>query len=184
MQDAADAYRRFLAGEEDALAALVTAWRPGLQTYLTGLVRDAALAEDLTQEAFVRLCLRRPPERGEARVKTWLYTVGRNLALDALRRRKRRGDLPLESAADRGDDAASPELQLLRQERAQAVHRAMAQLPVQQRELLRLTYFEGFDTAALAKILKKSRHNVSAQLYRAKQSLKAILEKEGDLNEI
>lgn len=178
MQEAAAAYRRFLAGEEAALTALVTAWRPGLQAYLTGIVGDAALAEDLTQEAFVRLCLRRPPERGDAGVKTWLYTVGRNLALDALRRRKRRGEQPLEAAPAQENPAASPETLLLQRERAAAVHRAMAQLPAQQREILRLTYFEGFDLAALARILKKSRHNTSAQLYRAKQSLKAILERE------
>ena len=183
MEDAAQAYRRFLDGDEAALAALVTACRPGLQAYLTGLVGDAALAEDLTQETFVRLCIKRPPDRGGASFKTWLYAIGRNLALDALRRRQRRGEQPLESLPERADEDAAPEALLLRQERAQALRRAMARLPAQQREILRLTYFEGFETAELAKILKKSRHAVSAQLCRAKQSLNAILEKEGEFDE-
>lgn len=60
-----------------------------------------------------------------------------------------------------------------------AVHRAMDKLPEQYRQVLRLTFFEEFDNGEAAEIMQKTKRQVEMLIYRAKQALKAQLEKEG-----
>ena len=178
MDNGTELYRRFLAGDEDAILALVAAYRPGLQQYLYGFLHDAGLAEDLTQETFVRLLLKRPKDSGGASFKTWLYTIGGNLARDRLRKEKRKRELPLEVCFSLADPSPTPETTAETAAQHAQLLRAMEQLSPVQRQALYLTYFEGFEVQALAKILGKSRHNTSALLYRAKQALRQLLEQE------
>ncbi len=183
MDNGSDAYRRFLSGDEDALQELVADFRPGLQRYLCGMVHDMDTAEDLTQETFVRLLLRRPRDKGGASFKTWLFAIGGNLARDHLRRENRRAAAPLEDCFFLSDPAPTPETAALKAEQRERLAQAMEALPSAQRQALYLTYYEGFSTEELAAILGKSRHNASALLYRAKASLRQLLEQEDDFYE-
>ena len=178
MDNGSDAYRRFLAGDEDALLELVSAFRPGLQQYLYGFVHDMDLAEDLTQETFVRLLAGRPKDKGGASFKTWLFTIGGNLARDYLRKHGGRVLLPIDDCFALADPAPTPETAALREEQRLLLTKALQRLSPDHRQALYLTYYEGFDVEALARILKKSRHNTSALLYRAKGALRQILEQE------
>ncbi|MBQ7597048.1 MAG: RNA polymerase sigma factor [Clostridia bacterium] len=178
MDNASDAYRRFLAGEDDALGVLVCAYRPGLQQYLFGFVHDMDTAEDLTQETFVRLLLKKPKDSGGASFKTWLFTIGGNLARDHLRKAKRRRTQPLADGFDLADPAPTPELLALKAEQQSRLAAALRRLSPTYRQALYLTYYEGFDTEALSAILGKSRHSTSALLYRAKGALRQELEQE------
>ena len=96
MDHGESSYRRFLDGDPDALCDLIAVYRAGLTYYLIGIVRDPSVAEELVEETFFRLCYKKPSYRRVAGFKTWLYTVGRNLALDHLRRQKRLADRPVE----------------------------------------------------------------------------------------
>ncbi len=175
----AEAYARFLAGDDGAMLELVRLYRPGLTFFIGGIVGNADLAEELTQETFVKLCVKRPKNRGGGTFKTWLYAMGRNLALDALRRRNRRAEEPLPPELPAPAAAGDPADAVLRAEDAAAVRRALGGLSTAYRQALTLTYYEGFDVPSLAKILKKNPHAVSALLYRARAALKAQLEQEG-----
>ena len=176
MDQGADSYRRFLQGDEQALGALVAAYRPGLRAYLYGIVRDWDLADDLTQETFVKLCLKKPRDKGGASFKTWLYTIGRRTALDYLRRRRVR-TVPLDDCFDlSGGD--TPEDALLRKRATARLYAALEAMQPQHRQILYLVYFESFTPAEAAKILGKSSHNTSALLYRAKQALRRELDEE------
>ena len=183
MDNGSDLYRRCLDGDEDALAGLVSAYRPGLQRYLCGIVHDMDTAEDLTQETFVRLLMRRPKDKGGASFKTWLFTIGGNLARDHLRKAKRRGTVPIEDCFTLTDPAPTPEASVLAAAEKMRLQKALEQLSPAHRQALYLTYYEGFDTEALAAILGKSRHNTSALLYRAKAALRQLLEQEDDFDE-
>ena len=177
MDNGADSYRRFLEGDESALTALVTAFRPGLRGYLNGIVHDWDLADDLTQETFVKLCLKKPRDKGTASFKTWLYTIGRRTALDYLRRQKRTREEPLEDCFSLADDD-TPESAVLRAQTNERLYAALQSLQPQHRQLLYLIYFEAFTPAQAAKILHKSSRSVSSQLYRAKEALRRVLREE------
>ena len=181
MDQGADSYRRFLAGDEEALGELVALFRPGLRAYLYGMVRDWETADDLTQETFVKLCLKKPRDKGGASFKTWLFTIGRRTALDHLRRRKIR-TVPLDDCFDlsAGD---TPETVLLRKQATDRLYKALEALQPQHRQILYLVYFESFTPAEAAKILGKSSRNTSSLLYRAKQALRRELQEEVFFNE-
>ncbi len=181
MDNGSERYRRCLDGDEEALASLVAEYRPGLQRYLCGMVHDMETAEDLTQETFVRLLLKRPKDKGVASFKTWLFTIGGNLARDYLRKAKRRGTVPMEDCFAIADPAPTPETAVLAAAQTARLQTALEQLSPAHRQVLYLTYYEGFSTEALAVILGKSRHNTSALLYRAKAALRQLLEQEDDL---
>ena len=136
MDNGANSYRRWLEGDESALTALVTAYRPGLRAYLCGIVDDWDLADDLTQETFVKLCLKKPRDKGGASFKTWLFTIGRRTALDHLRRRKIR-TVPLDDCFDlsAGD---TPETVLLRKQATDRLYKALEALQPQHRQILYL----------------------------------------------
>ena len=76
MDRGAESYRSYLNGDDDGLRQLIEAYRTPLQLFLQTFVRDAALAEDLTQETFLRLACRRPRFDGRCAFKTWLYQIG------------------------------------------------------------------------------------------------------------
>ncbi len=177
MDNGADSYRRYLEGDEGALEALVTAYRPGLRAYLCGIVHDWDLADDLTQETFVKLILKKPRDKGNATFKTWLYTIGRRTALDWLRREKRLNRVALDDCFALAD-GSTPEAALLRAKTTERLTAAVETLQPQHRQIIYLIYFEDFTPAQAAKILGKSSHNVSALLYRAKDALRRALNEE------
>ena len=182
MDNGLESYRRYLDGDDSAFAEIVREYRDGLILYLNSIVKDLSFAEDLAEDAFVRLGIRKPRFSERSSFRTWLYAVGRNLALDALRKRKRRETVPLDDCAELAD-MESLETTWLREERKITVHRAMERLKTEYRQVLWLVYFEGFSDKEAAEIMKKSTHAIETTLYRARQALRTELEREGYHNE-
>ena len=89
MEHGIDSYQRFLDGDESALAEIIASYKDGLILYLNGFVGDLMTAEELTEETFVKLVLKRPVFYRTSAFKTWLYAIARNTAMDHLRRHKR-----------------------------------------------------------------------------------------------
>lgn len=171
-------YRRFLAGDKNALVEIVTEYRPGLQNYIHSIVRNFAVAEDLTEETFVKLLVKKPRSKGSASFKTWLYTIGRNIAIDWLRKNPNGKLLALDVCKEMQSDEQAFEELYYREETKKAVRDALDRLHPEYRNVLILSYFEDFSIEEIAKILKKSKKATSVLLHRAKQSLKKQLEKE------
>ena len=178
MDSSAALYQRFLNGDNDALAALLNAHKEGLTLFLAGYVKDIFTAEELMEETFVRLAVRRPRFSGKSSFKTFLFAVGRNLALDYLRREKRRQTLPLADPAAMAAEQQSVEEAYLREEEKIRLHRAMAQLNDGYRQVLYLRFFESLSLDEIAAVQHKRKKQVEAQLYHAKQALRGILEQE------
>ena len=179
MDNGACSYRRFLDGQDEGLVALVEGYKDGLIFYLCSLVGDLSWAEELAEDTFFRLMIKKPRYSGRASFKTWLYAIGRHVALDALRRRARLADAPIEERAETLADATDLERDLLKEERKIRLHRAMTRLPADYRQILWLSYFEELSNAEAAAVMGKNDRQIRNLLYRAKQSLKAELEKEG-----
>lgn len=177
-------YRRFREeGDESGLAELIREYKDGLILYLYGVVGDLSAAEELAEDCFVLLGTRKPKDKGKASFKTWLYAIGRNLAIDHLRKRKRKRDVPLEDAPELADGEAELERAYLREERKIAVHRAMRLLKPDYRQALWLLYFEDMSHKEVAAVMKKSVHATETLAYRARAALKNELEKEGIVDE-
>ena len=182
LSGSSDAYSRFLKGDAGALEEIITEYKDGLILYLNGYVKNLDTAEELAEDTFVRLFIKKPKNKGGASFKTWLYTIGRNLAIDHLRKEKRRRTEPLDSRYDLADEQNLEE-EFFREERRLTVHRAMNKLKAEYREALWLTYFEGLSNKETAAVLNKSVHSVEMLISRARAALKKELEKEGFIYE-
>ena len=170
--------RKFLDGDDSALAEIIRIYKDGLILYLNGYVKSIAVAEELTEDTFVKLVIKRPRFFGHASFKTWLYTVGRNVALDYLRTGKPK-EVSLDDLPEAFDEEQDLEWAYIRQEDRILVHRAMKELKQEYRQVLWLLYFEGFTHKETAHILHKTTHSVETMAYRARQALKNKLLEEG-----
>ena len=184
MDHGAQSYRRFLAGDETGLVEIVRMYADGLVFFVLPILGDAAAAEDIAEETFARLCLKKPAYKDTASFKTWLYTVARNLALDERRKRAHTPVSLEEAAMALPDPADTPEEACIRAEQRRAVQRALAALKPEYAQVLTLTYVEGLSNRQTAKIMHKSVHAVENLNSRARRALREALEQEGPLNEI
>ena len=183
MDKGAEYYKLFQNGNNEGIEKIILEYRAGLQMFLCSLTGDMDLAEELTQETFVKIFTTRPKYYAKASFRTWLYTVGRNLTVNELRRRNR--ELPLqEPEAIESSGPDSPEGAYLQTERQREVHAALQKLPQDYAQVLWLTYFESLPSKEIARILHKSVHNVDVMRARAKVMLKAELRKAGYTDEI
>jgi RNA polymerase sigma-70 factor, ECF subfamily len=129
-------------------------------------------AEEIVQEALLRVWTNAPRWRPTAAFRTWFYRVVLNLSLN---RRRRASFVPLEQVGDPPDPAADPSTQLERAELDRRVASAVAELPAQQRAAITLTYAEGFSNAETAATIGTSVSAVETLLVRARRSLRTRL---------
>ena len=179
MDNGASSYRRFLEGDDDGIVQIIKDHKDGLMLYLNSFVQNIHLAEDLTEDTFVKLIARRPRFYGKSTFKTWLYAIARNVALDFQRKSAK---LPTVSADEDMTlivDEADMARQYLQTERKLQVHKALKQLNSKYRQVLVLIFFEDFQNNQVASIMGKNKKQVENLVYRAKLSLKSELEKEG-----
>lgn len=173
------AYLRYLAGDDSAFEEIVTQYRDGLMLYICTFVKDINLAEEICEDVFVKLAIRRPRFYENGHFKTWLYTIGRNEAISTLRKIKRRSEIPLEEAAESICERQDLEKNYILTEQKRELHSALLQLNEGYREVLRLVYLEGFSNSEAARIMHKSNRQIENLLFRAKAALKEKLLKEG-----
>ena len=179
MDNGASSYRRFLEGDDDGIVQIIKEHKDGLMLYLNSFVLNIHLAEDLTEDTFVKLIANRPRFSGKSTFKTWLYAIGRNVALDYLRKNAKLPTVSAEEAMVLISDEADIALNYLRTERKIQVHNAMKRLNNEYRQVLYLVYFEEFQNQQVASVMGKSKKQIENLVYRAKLSLKSELEKEG-----
>ena len=175
----ADSYRRFLDGDDNGMIELVRDYKDGLILFLNRYVNNIHTAEDLTEDTFVRLATKKPRFQADHSFKTWLYAIGRNIALNYLKREKRISGQPLEKYEKTLAEENLLERSYLLEERKIQVHRTLSQLQPEYARILYLKFFEELTNEQIARILKKNKRQIENLTYQAKQSLKAKLEKEG-----
>ena len=168
----------FCAGDRTAFDVLFQRWTGPLLRYLEKMLRDAAAAEELVQEVFLRVHGARDRYQAEARFSTWLYRIATNLALNELRRPRRRG--PHASFDEPGGPALAaaapvPEAALDARRLSARVEQELARLPERQRAALCLSAVEGLSYADVAAALEISEAAVKALVHRARAALVAQL---------
>lgn len=161
-------------GEPAAARALTLRLTPRVFGHALRMLGDRAEAEDVAQDAMLRLWRAAPDWRhGEARVSTWLWRVTANLCTDRLRRAGRAS--PLEAAEEPADPQESAAARLQRRARAAALEAALADLPERQARAVRLRHLEGLGNAEIAARLETSVEAVESLTARGARALRAAL---------
>jgi RNA polymerase sigma-70 factor, ECF subfamily len=101
---------RFQAGDRAAFASLVTKHEKALYNFVLRLVRSPSAAEDLVQDAFVKIVQSAPDFKHESKFSTWAYTIARNLCIDHLRKMSLRQHPSVDQPSARGDAQDGPTL--------------------------------------------------------------------------
>jgi RNA polymerase sigma-70 factor, ECF subfamily len=171
------------AGDDASFDLLLQKYRLPLVNFLFRMVRDAATAEDLAQEVFLRVYRARKQYSPSAKFTTWLFRIATNLALNSVRdNRHRRMDVSLDAPVE--EDEAPRELparemrideHMVERDRAQFIRRAVAALPEKQRVAVLLHKYEEMDYGEIAKILECSESALKSLLFRAYETLRVQL---------
>lgn len=170
----ADLLARYAAGDQAAARVLALRHAPRLLALAGRMLGDASEAEDVAQEAMLRLWRIAPDWRaGEAQVATWLYRVASNLCIDRLRRRRER---TAEALPETADPAPSALDRLVSKDRAEALQTALAALPERQRLAIVLRHLEARPNPEIAAILDTSVEAVESLLARGRRDLAARLQ--------
>jgi RNA polymerase sigma-70 factor, ECF subfamily len=167
--------------DQEAFTRLLDRHLGGLQRFLLRFTGNPADADELTQEAMLRIwshARRWQPDR--VKFTTWLYRIARNLAIDRHRARRDTDSTELDALVDEGPDA----LTLLDDaRRARRMQAAVAALPERQRTALMLCHFDGFSNEDAAAVLDVSVDALESLLARARRALKTTLSPFPDLAE-
>ena len=175
----ADCYRRYLDGDDDGLREIIDIYYNGLILFINGIVKDQSAAEDILEDTFVKLAVRKYEYNGKAIFKTWLYTIARNSAINYLKRNRNRiSDQPVEEYIMLSD-GTDVEKEFLRTEQNTELRRAMEKLKPDYYQVLYLSYFEDMDIENTARIMGRTKRQISNLLYNAKSSLRSVMEKAG-----
>ena len=163
-------------GDAEAARSLTLRLVPRALSYSGRLLGDRAEAEDVVQEAMLRLWRMAPDWRpGEAQVSTWLYRVVSNLCLDRKRAQKRRPTATLDDAPDLAALGPGVEARMMQDQRMAALTAALAELPDRQRQAVVLRHIEGLANPEIAAILEIGVEAVESLTARGKRALTAAL---------
>jgi RNA polymerase sigma-70 factor (ECF subfamily) len=169
---------------KNELTPLYAEFGPRIYSYLRRLTQDAALAEELTQDTFLRALEHLQTFRGDGSVSNWLYRIATNLFRDYLRAHKGKGQPSWESGEDaegtedmlaRIPDPTPPLPQVLEQQAVtQCVRDCIASLPAPYRAALLLYAVEGKTVEESAAIIGCSKEAIKVRLHRARHLFKAL----------
>ena len=179
MDNGASSYRRYLDGDDSGIVEIIKEYKDGLILYVNGYVNNIFIAEELMEETFFKLAVRKPRFFGKSTFKTWLYAIARNVALDYLRRSSKTVHNSVEEYENLVSEEADVEKEYLIKEQKILLHRTMRKLKSEYFQVLYLVYFENFSNSQAAVIMKKNKRQIENLVYRAKTALKKELEKEG-----
>ena len=172
------------AGDDASFEFLLQKYRTPLVSFLFGMVRDAATAEDLAQEVFLRIYRARKHYSPSAKFTTWLFRIATNLALNSVRdNRHRKLEVSLDAPAD--DEDATPrevpgsemriDEHMVERDRSEFIRRVIGSLPEKQRVAVLLHKYEEMDYGEIARILDCSESALKSLLFRAYETLRVQL---------
>ena len=169
-------YHQYLCGDDTGLDALMKRYGDPLTLYIDGNLHDIHEAEELMIDVFADLFTKKPKIR-DGGFKAYLYKTARHMALR--RKSRRRFCLSLDELAAAPDARPLTEEVVRTAERNRVLHACMGDMNPDYREALYLTCFEGMSYAQAAEVTGKSVKQITNLVYRGKESLRKLLEREG-----
>jgi RNA polymerase sigma-70 factor (ECF subfamily) len=178
----AELMARVKSGDDDSFRLLLDRHRQPIVQFISRMVRNQAVAEELAQEVFLRVYRSRETYAPTAKFTTWLFRLATNVTLNWLRdHRPERSEAPLDSAIDGrptldpADQSRSIEQDLVRESRQREIREAIAALPEKQRAAVLMHKYDELGYGQIAKVLGCTDSAVKSLLFRAYESLRSRL---------
>jgi RNA polymerase sigma-70 factor, ECF subfamily len=181
----ADIMLRVKAGDESAFEFLVQKYRRAMIGFMYRMSHNAAAAEDLAQEVFLRVYRSRASYEASAKFTTWLYRIATNLAVNYARDTRNERpekttslDAPDEETGttmDVADSSLTAEQAIMRRERMSAIRAKVQALPERQRTAVVMHKYQQMDYRQIAEVLKLSESATKSLLFRAYETLREQL---------
>ena len=181
----AEVMLRVKAGDQPAFNYLVQKYRRPLVGFMYRMARNAAVAEDLAQEVFLRVYRSRESYEASAKFTTWLYRIATNLAVNHARDTRHERpevmvslDEPDEATGmtlDLADGEMTAEQAMVRRERLTAIRRKIEALPERQRLAVVMHKYQQLDYRQIAEVLELSESATKSLLFRAYETLREQL---------
>ena len=178
---------RVKAGDESAFEFLVQKYRRAMVSFMYRMSHNAAAAEDLAQEVFLRVYRSRSGYEASAKFTTWLYRIATNLAVNYARDTRHERPETQVSLDEPGGETGTPmdvadraptvEQAILRRERLAAIRARVQALPERQRMAVIMHKYQQMDYKQIAEVLKLSESATKSLLFRAYQTLREQLKK-------
>lgn len=179
----------YVRGELEAIAVVLARYKRPIYNFVLRFLGDAARAEDLCQETFLRLVERASDFEGGSSLKTWIYRIARNLCIDELRRQKHRRHPSLDAPIGHGGDSeskptlyerivhdgAGPERESVARTLAQRISSAIEALPEDQKEVFVLRQVEQLSFAQIGEIAGVSENTIKSRMRYALERLQRAL---------
>jgi RNA polymerase sigma-70 factor (ECF subfamily) len=174
-------YLDFLNGDSFGFESIVKAYRKNLILFIKQYVHDFSIAEDISQDVFVKLYVKKPQYSPKSTFKTWLYTIAKHEAINYQKKQNKQADVETSMLSSEDDDYLK---NILADEKKKALYSALNELNSEYRHVLFLRFFDDLSVNEIALLMKKRPRQISDMLYNAKQSLESVILKGGIKYEI
>ncbi len=167
-------------GNEEAFASLVKKYKTKVFNLAWSLTRDREAADDLAQEAFIKVYFALPTFQFKSEFGTWLYRITVNHVKDYLRKKNRMSKMLFEKMKEmplvQENEITKKEKEQIIEQRKKFVHQCLQTIPEKYKLILSLRDIQGFSYEEITKILKISPGTVDSRIHRARKMLRKKLE--------
>ena len=171
-------YQKFINGDKQGLVEIMEQYSDSLASFINGFVHNESTAEDLMQDTYLELILKKHSFKGESQFKTYLFKIARNKAIDYIRRNRK--IIHVDDTFVFAQDTHNPiENFVVEKERERIINSTMGKINSLYAQVLYLSFYEDMSNAEISSVIGKSKRQVEMLIYRAKDSLRKALEKEG-----
>jgi RNA polymerase sigma-70 factor (ECF subfamily) len=170
---------RVAKGDREAFRELFSAYQPRLYSYLMKLLGNKAEAEDVLVDTMFTVWKDAKRFKSASKLSTWIFGIAHNKALNAMRSRGRRAESQLESAEPACDPTPSPHNQAATGLLRVKIQAALGKLSREHREVVELTFYEGFSYEEIARIVSCPVNTVKTRMFHARKKLKQLLSEMG-----
>lgn len=175
-------YQRYLEGDDEAIGGVIDGFYGGLMRFVEGITGDYHDAEDVVQEVFIRISLKKSIYRGKGRFKAWVYAIARNCALSAAAGRRTMLER-LEFDEEKlmmiaGPDTSDPGELLEADEETERFIANLRALKPKHRQILYLMYVKDFTPGEIARVMHMRPREVYRCLAAARESYRRLIEGE------
>ena len=180
MQDVSDEVliAKIAKGDRLAMAALFARYRVRVFRFVVRMVRNDAVAEELASDVFLEIWRQAGTFEGRSAVSTWLFSIARFKALNALQRRPEM-ELDEEKAEAIEDQADDPEVALAKKDKAAALRACLDKLSAEHREIVTLVYYQQKSVEECAVIIGIPEATVKTRMFYARKKLSELLSEQG-----
>ena len=169
---------RIAKGDRSAMEALFARYRVRVFKFVLRMVRNEATAEELNSDVFLDVWRQAGTFEGRAAVSTWIFSIARFKALNALARRTE-DELDEAKAEAIEDDTDDPETALAKKDKAAVLRECLAEISAEHREIVNLVYYQHKSAEEVSAIVGIPEATVKTRMFYARKKLSELLTERG-----